>query len=102
MSDPAAFLASQLDAEEKWWATEHDRTGVKARAIREIMAKRVILIEHRQFGSGGPCSRCADWDSHPGFEMVAILVPWPCRTVLALAAVYSGQPGYDPEWNPDF
>jgi hypothetical protein len=39
----AAFIAARGDADEKWWATEHDRTGAKDWALQEIAGKRQIL-----------------------------------------------------------
>jgi Family of unknown function (DUF6221) len=88
-----------------------------ARVLREIDAKRNILAEHPVdaellawslkaaevvAGRAAPlswCMRCYtplpdSRDDEDQYEHV----DWPCPTLRALAAVWSGHPDYDPEW----
>ncbi len=63
---------------------------VAKRALREVEAKRSILADHERVMQDMPWERippsinCARCSPHP----------WPCPTVLALAAVYSDHPDY--------
>ena len=67
------------------------------RMLREVTAKRAILAEHEPEPWGEPhpgLSRCGP---RCGEEYWTI---WPCATVRAIAAIYSGHPDYDPAWAP--
>lgn len=109
MSDLVAFLRARLDEDEAAakdvryvWPTAFDVTLNPARVLREAEAKRAILDEHSPAypvtfpePSGQPaCGVChtGGWDWDPE--------RWPCPTVRALAAVYSGHPDYRAEWKP--
>ena len=67
-----------------------------ARVLREVAAKRAIIAEH--LGTKGyvytddgtpACETCGD-----STEL------WPCRTILALAAIYSDHPDHQTDWTP--
>jgi Family of unknown function (DUF6221) len=112
--DLVAFLAARLDEDEAAAKDERIYFGPhpetigefegwlvvqEERVLREVAAKRAILAEHPQERLGGRtkhrtdwgCSLCHEDDGaqwHPGY----------CKTVKALAAIYSGHPGYRQEW----
>lgn len=117
-SDLVAFLKARLDEDEaaaKETAassglmpvifTEHSEVPRKLgeRMLAEVTAKRAILELHTAGypvtypkPSGQPtCGVCHaggfDWEPEN----------WPCATVRAIAAVYSGHADYDPAWAPD-
>jgi hypothetical protein len=96
VSDLVTFLNAQLDAEEKWWASEHDRTGVKDRALREIAAKRAILARYED------CLARQEDDDYPTVTARDQAREYEDFVLPNLTAVYSNRPGYDPEWNPGF
>lgn len=64
------------------------------RVLREVAAKRTILVEHAD--DEGQCARCLDSDGIT--YLGAYTAPWPCPTLRALAAVYSDHPDYRPDW----
>ena len=64
-----------------------------ARVLREVEAKRAILGRHEP--GGDPADY--DYGDAPCMEDERI---WPCLTVRALAAVYSGHPDYDEAFSP--
>ncbi len=73
----------------------------KARALREVEAKRKILAAHgpdliNRFGSARSplCLVCLT--DREGYEEQWEADPWPCLTLRALAAVYSDHPDYWP------
>ena len=112
MSDLIVFLTARLDetearalaAREDWddesqqyeWndlseaVYAHARCLDPALVLREVEAKRKILADHERVMQDMPWERippsinCARCSPHP----------WPCPTVLALAAVYSDHPDY--------
>jgi len=120
--DLAAFLAARLDEDEnraraaqaEWdspsvryeWEDlpdevfAHARTHDPARVLREVAAKRAILELHhiRRIGTWPVCTHCRPVD--PEYTDDLTSEPWPCRTLRALAAVYSDHPGYRQEWAP--
>ena len=71
------------------------------RALAECEAKRRIVALHREavdedaggnrFSTG--CTEC-------GGEGFGETVPWPCPTILYLAAIYADHPDYREEWRP--
>jgi hypothetical protein len=71
----------------------HSPAMVPWRYAAEVEAKRRILGLHEpsQWGSD-PAMTCGTCSEGLG------LVPWPCATVLALAQVYAGRPGFKDEW----
>jgi Family of unknown function (DUF6221) len=83
MSDLVEFLNARLDEDEISWTMNHG--DMRMRMLREVEAKRRILDIHR-FGRGNDYWYNCD-------------VTFPCATLRALAAVYSGHSDYDPEWS---
>jgi len=110
MDDLAAFLAARLDEDEARIVPvgspgycEDDAEGIHltpARVLREVAAKRAILELHhiRRIGTWPVCTHCRPVD--PEYTDDLTSEPWPCRTLRALAAVYSDHPGYRQEWAP--
>jgi hypothetical protein len=73
----------------------HDR----ARALREVAAKRAVLALHHAALYEG---RNSDGDERSDyFCNECDLEKFPCRTVGLLAAVWSDHPDYRAEWAPD-
>jgi hypothetical protein len=74
-----------------------------ARALREVAAKRAILAEHHptDWTAYGEhmCSRCV-LDDDERHEDDHHWLPYPCPTVRALIAIWSGHPDYRQEWRP--
>jgi len=72
------------------------------RMLREVEAKRAIVAEHAEIGRNskdGPiCNACVNIGADPMSD--DFYVPYPCKTVRHLAAVWSGHPDYKPEWAP--
>lgn len=126
MTDLVAFLAARLREDEaaavaaaqaaeggQWNPTRPSedldyiayRTHIArhdpARVLREVESKRKILEHHspqaqqiwrdqRVVGEQPPtCGWCSDREEDH---------PWPCPDVLAIAAVWSDHPDYDPAW----
>jgi hypothetical protein len=96
VDDLIAFVTARL--------ADDERPVVTARMRREIAAKRAILAEHEPRRVGQSliwCERChrpirdarEDEDQCGPFD-------WPCPTLRALTAVWSGHPDYRPEWKP--
>lgn len=75
-------LGSQ-DAETAAHIARHD----PARVLREVAAKRAIIDLHTPTATLGPGRSC-EYCGHL----------WPCAEALAVAAVYSDHPDYDPAW----
>ena len=83
----------------------HARWHDPARVLREVEAKRTILVEHSlthevippsyQAGTGLDfgCENCHDWDGVTEGRGY-------CGTLRALAAIYSDHPDYRQEWKP--
>jgi hypothetical protein len=72
---------------------DHLSRHAPARVLAECEAKRRIVAEHPDYGGyGESCETCAD--------SAEDLRPWPCETLLALAAVYADHPDYDEAWRP--
>jgi len=105
----AAFLTARLDedeaAAERYLAHSVWRYE---RALREIEAKREILRLHGRMSvqPGHPMFNDAHLTSAP-MPLCRSCEPetmwrrersWPCRTLRALAAVYSDHPDYRQEW----
>lgn len=74
--------------------------GYKARALREVEAKRAILAEHTPMEGfdgarldGQICQTCSDLDRDGGRDGE----PWPCATVRHLAGIWVGHPDYPKE-----
>ena len=73
------------------------------RVLREVAAKRAILVEHPiRSVRNATCQVCTDVEgtsylSYLGDEHTK--APPPCPTLRALAAVYSDHPDYQKEWN---
>jgi len=67
-----------------------DLAGRKARALREVEAKRAIVARHVPMPVRGieaeSCRYCRRI--------------WPCPDVRSIAAVDGGHPDYRPEWKP--
>jgi Family of unknown function (DUF6221) len=73
-----------------------------ARVLLEVAAKRAILDLHypgaAPHGAPEGMEICAGEESDGDtWEMAT---RWPCPTVQALAAIYSGHPDYRQEWKP--
>jgi hypothetical protein len=65
-----------------------------ARVLREVDAKRKILALHGARIGGTWCVTC-----DPGSDVSGDAGAWyPCLTLRALAAIWSGHPDYDPDW----
>ena len=78
-------------------AAEHIARHDPARVLREVEAGRTILAEHfaedrGESLPGADCGVCY-YIGTPGSP-----AGWPCRTLRALAAVWSDHPDYDQEW----
>jgi hypothetical protein len=72
-----------------------------ARVLREVDAKRAIAALHKGEPSmhhepPRPERYCAACGVDDGWYNV----PWPCPTILAVAAIYGDHPDYQPEWKP--
>jgi hypothetical protein len=71
-------------------------TAESKRSVAEVKAKRGILSLHQsvpdEFHGHPACGTC-HWD-----ELRGSTSSWPCRTVLALTAVYADHPDYEPQW----
>jgi Family of unknown function (DUF6221) len=86
------FFAAGGPAAEQFWG-RFDPAWV----LREVEAKRAILAEHTSVPSRYiESSTCALCSVHT--MKASTPVRWPCETVCALAAVYSGHPDYRAEW----
>ena len=92
-ADEAVAQAISLPAPSGWetdegWCDESGGTGrvesSVTRVLAECAAKREIVELHPEMF--GHCRGCAD-------------ETFPCRTLAALAQVYSTHPDYQPEWN---
>ena len=108
-TDLTAFLHARLDEDEAMVAVPHiwPTTFQPARALREVEAKRAILemyastlalVEHppvmpEDHPHAGKISARDYMDAK---RELAVLKP----AVVALAAIYSDHPDYDPEWEP--
>ena len=94
-----------------------DATGIHiarhdpARILAECAAKRAIIEIHHPHDHGGThgdavfCDEC-QWDhgdDSPRIDNQPVenFGANPCRTLLALAAVYKEHPDYDPAWSPN-
>jgi hypothetical protein len=105
--DLTAFVKARLDEDERELKKDPPvglgYANLSARVRREIAAKRAILAEHTEIGrnskDGPTCNACVNIEADPMFD--DIYVPYPCKTVRLLAAVYSDHPGYRPEWAPE-
>lgn len=68
------------------------------RTLREVAAMRAIVAEHaRGVGSGFWCIRCDPGGGQPFTDSDA---EYPCKTLRALAAVWSDHEQYDVRWKP--
>ncbi|MFI2663257.1 DUF6221 family protein [Micromonospora carbonacea] len=65
--------------------------------LAELDAMRAVLTEHapERVGILPVCAVCAD---PPAYD--ATWRDYPCHTVRSLAAAFSTEPGYQPEWIP--
>lgn len=83
----------------------------RARALREVEAKRRIIDLHPHVRFAEPPSYWRDidcgemreafpGDERPYHQMEVYEPDWWCEHVRALASVYSGHPGYRQEWAP--
>ncbi len=74
-----------FDEDEARWLASHG----PARVLREVKAKRGVLLIHSRGGTTGDgltlCTQC-EWEG------------WPCDTVRSIAAVYADHPDYKSEW----
>lgn len=79
----------------------HIVTWQPKRALAECDAKRRILERHRprvaQEGPHESALICGCSDGSDEF----LAVSWPCADVRDIASVYSGRPGYRPEWRTE-
>jgi hypothetical protein len=64
----------------------------KATALRQVEAHRAILDEHEGLANGA-CNTCSE-GMFSGEHQV-----YPCRTIKALASIYSDRNGYRQEWS---
>lgn len=86
----AKHLWDRLRPEPGLTRDHHDLTGWldPARRLREAEAKRAILALHVPMWPDDPdsstCARCG--------------LAWPCATLRALAAIWSGHPDHRQEW----
>jgi ferredoxin-like protein FixX len=73
------------------------------RVLREVEAKRAILelhapagpfnyFDHGELRTSESCLACGTTD-YP--------MPWPCKTLLAVLAIFRDHPDYDEEWRSD-
>lgn len=87
---------------------KHTARHDPARVLADVAAKRAIVALHSEpihdhirwadaadqaeAAKSGDlwCRTCGSVDDSP--------VPWPCRTVVALAQPYADRPGFDPAW----
>ena len=65
----------------------HCARHTPTRVLAECAAKRAIVTAHE--ADGFDCRECGDRYGQS---------PYPCMTLLHLAAVYAGHPDYLPEW----
>lgn len=84
------------------WGEEHCWCGLaerKGRALREVTAKRAIVTLHRPrpMENWQMCSLCRPVDPEYPDDLTSEL--WPCRTLRALAAIYSDHPDFDQKWS---
>jgi hypothetical protein len=78
------------------------------RPRREVATKRAILAAHKNdrnprdewYGGDVRCEECGYEGGNVNTGLRAIQRSWPCRTLRAVAAVYSDHADYDPEWKP--
>lgn len=96
------FLLARIAEDEAAAVTVE--AGLRARAVAECECKRMLVELHADGGSSqgqededGPytmldnaCETCGKFGEYG--------VPWPCESIRAVAAVYSGHPGYRQEW----
>lgn len=81
---------------------EHIARHDPARTLREVEAKRALLaihhpkVFHRYHTPETCCAVCVT--DHEPYMDDDSPDPWPCATVLTMAAVYSDHPDYDPAW----
>lgn len=80
--------------------------GTDAKCARQLAeAVHVIAAAHQLGGYCFPANEygpdhapyCASCGSGEPYEYPA---DWPCPTILALAAIWSDHPDYDPVWRP--
>lgn len=124
MSDLTEFLLARIaeDESDAWWVHHRDCATNSAAAIggfpcdciwpkrvtADCEAKRRIVARHTQkVGENLPrhpiCAECggADWRPEGGvLQPFPWVMPWPCHTLRALAAVYADHPDYREEWRP--
>jgi hypothetical protein len=103
-SDAVAETSCQAPSwpDERRPAVEHIARHDPARTLREVAAKREILEWH--YRSLPPM------DAPEGLEICIgeegdgdtweMATPWPCPQIRALAAIWSDNPDYQPEWKP--
>jgi hypothetical protein len=78
----------------------------KARAFREVEFRRKIIALHgpngnpldEWYGSNVRCTECGGYNLVPGYGAMGYSRPWPCKTLLALAAIDSDHPDFDRNW----
>lgn len=111
MTDLIAFLRARLDEDERaaqragascWHECDdgdlefHDRFDPD-RVLREVEAKRRLLVEHPILTAWRVCTRCSDY-AEPG--EIFREVSGPCATVRLLALPYADHDDYREEWKP--
>jgi hypothetical protein len=76
--------------------------GYPARVLREVAAKRAIVVEHSETTTyigphkGEPSCTCCGAAADDPY----LVIPWPCTTLRQLANVWSDHPDYRAEWKP--
>jgi hypothetical protein len=96
--DDVWMAGLQAETEQNYPCSQYLRIS-KARALREVAAKRAIVDLHPRHvddvdGTPDTCGACFVDLYAPTFE------PWPCLTLRHLAAVYADRSGYKSEWAP--
>jgi Family of unknown function (DUF6221) len=102
VTDPTAFLSARLDEDEQEAASFAGPPSLRDRQRREVEAKRAILAIHRPVWNDYVDGDGIERATHECRECRPPGTPdnWPCRTVKALAAVWSDHPDYRQEWRP--
>ena len=77
--------------EEQWFAVDPARVLAECKAKRAIVDDHSLMVDLYEHDS---CSRCVRF--HAGMDCEN--EPWPCPTLLAVAAVYADHADYNPEW----
>ena len=90
-----ALLYADLPADAPLPDAADCECGYPARVLREVEAGRAILADHHQEGTSIWCNRC-----DPGADLGDSSTWYPCRTLRAIAAVWSDHPDYRQEWAP--